>query len=98
MDIHDEVMPKMEDLYNLKKDLQSKLAGAPASDQKAISDRIARIDSASNLMMDWMHEFNPPADTANQEEARAYLEIEMEKVRKVKEAINEVVEENTGNQ
>ncbi len=94
MDIHDEVMPRMEDLYNLKKDLQTKLTSASAADQPAIAARIAKIDSASQLMMDWMHEFNPPADTANQEEARAYLEIEMEKVKKVKEAINETLAEN----
>jgi len=87
MDIHDEVMPKMEDLYNMKKDLQAKLEAAPQSEKTQLQERIAQIDSASNLMMEWMHEFDPPADTIDQEQTRAYLEGEMEKVKRVKEAI-----------
>lgn len=87
MDIHDEVMPKMEDLYNLKKDLQGKLATASTGDEKSIKQRIVEIDSASKMMEDWMHEFNPPADTTDQEQIRAYLEGEMEKVKRVREAM-----------
>lgn len=94
MDIHDEVMPKMEDLYNMKKDLQGKLETASADDKVKLEQRIAKIDSASSLMMDWMHEFDPPADTADQEQARAYLEGEMEKVKRVKEAIDGVLVNN----
>jgi hypothetical protein len=29
MNVHDEVMPKMEDIYRLKKDLQDKIANSP---------------------------------------------------------------------
>lgn len=88
MDIHDEVMPRMEDLYNMKKDLQSQLDAAPSADAKQkLQQQIASVDSASKMMMDWMHEFNPPADTADQEQKRAYLETEMEKVKRVREAI-----------
>jgi hypothetical protein len=93
MDIHDEVMPKMEDLYNLKKDLQSQLEAAPNADQKQkIEQHIAQIDSASKMMEDWMHNFNPPADSADQEQKRAYLEGEMEKVKRVKEAMLEALD------
>jgi hypothetical protein len=87
MDIHDEVMPKMEDLYNLKKDLQAKLAAAPADAKQGIELKIAEIDSASTMMEDWMHEFNPPADTTDKEQIRSYLEGEMVKVKRVKEAM-----------
>lgn len=88
MDIHDEVMPKMEELYNLKKDLQAKLAASPTEDvKKTLLLRLGEIDSASAMMEDWMHEFNPPADTTDQEQIRAYLEGEMEKVKRVREAM-----------
>ena len=98
MDIHDEVMPKMEDLYNLKKDLQSRSEAAPSADEKQkLDQQIAAIDSASNLMMDWMHEFNPPADTVDQEQIRAYLESEMVKVKQVKEAILTVLSDQPKN-
>jgi hypothetical protein len=97
MDVHDEVMPKMEDLYNLKKDLQEKIANTPGlveEERKKLEERIIVIDSVSKLMMDWMHEFNPLPDSTDQEAARAYLESEMEKIKKVKDAMLETLEKN----
>lgn len=91
MDIHDEVMPKMQDLHNVKTELQAKLATATAEEKAALEKRIAKLDSAGNLMMDWMHEFNPPADTADQEQSRAYYESELEKVKKMRDVVNETL-------
>ena len=96
MDIHDEVMPRMEDLYNKKKDIEDKLkdpAGLTAAQKEKLTKQVAQIDSVSKLMMDWMHEFNPPADSADREETRAYLEQEMEKIRIVKQAMLETIAE-----
>jgi hypothetical protein len=96
MDVHDEVMPKMEDLYNMKKDIQDQLkdpTGLAAEKQLVLQKKIAQIDSVSKMMMDWMHEFNPPADTADREETRAYLERELERVRQVKQAMLETIGE-----
>ena len=99
MDIHDDVMPKMEDLYKLKQNLQTKLDSASdiASEKKEeLKKRIAHLDSVSNLMMDWMHKFDPLPDSADQEEAREYLESEMEKIKKVKDAMLEAIEKEKG--
>lgn len=96
MDIHDEIMPKMEDLYNLKKDLSEQLAALPASagaKKDSLEKEVQQIDSVSRLMMDWMHEFNPLPDSSDSEQSRAYLESEMEKIRKVKEAMLETLGE-----
>jgi hypothetical protein len=93
MDVHDEVMPKMEDLYIIKKSLEENLKTVKDSALKTdLRARMAEVDSASNLMMDWMHEYNPPDSTVDQEQARAYLEGELEKVKRMKEAINSVIE------
>ena len=43
-------------------------------------------------MMDWMHNFNPIADSVDQEKAREYLENEMLRIKKVKEITLEVIE------
>ncbi|MBY0434567.1 MAG: hypothetical protein K2U26_10705 [Cyclobacteriaceae bacterium] len=97
MSIHDEVMPKMEDLYKVKKELEDKIANTPnmvAEEKAKLEKRIARVDSISNLMMDWMHGFNPLPDSADQELAREYLETELEKVKKVKEAMLEALQNN----
>lgn len=97
MDIHDEVMPKMQDIYELKRKLQDSLAVASEDKKIAYEQRIAALDSADHLMMDWMHKFNPLPDSADQEEAREYLESEMEKIKKVKEAMLEVIAKEKGN-
>jgi hypothetical protein len=96
MKIHDEVMPKMDDIYKLKEGLKSKIAAAPAmaeEEKKKIEATILKLDSASESMMEFMHTFKPLPDSLGEEQARDYLEIEMEKVKKVKEVILESIEE-----
>jgi hypothetical protein len=101
MDIHDEVMPKMEDLYNMKKDIEEELKntkGMAAEQRQKLEKKVAQIDSVSKLMMDWMHEFNPPPDSADAEEKRTYLERELERVRVVKQAMLETIDQGTNQQ
>jgi prefoldin subunit 5 len=98
MDVHDEVMPKMDDLMKLKRELQEQIANSPdmlAERKQELENVISNLDSASTSMMSWMHrihEFNPLADSVDQEKAREYLESEMEEIRKVKELINESID------
>ncbi len=90
MQIHNEVMPKMDDLYKAKVALNTRIANTPnmaESDKKEINDKIALLDSASEGMMIWMRQFNPLPDSLGEEKAREYLEIEMKKVKEVKEDI-----------
>ncbi len=94
MAIHDEVMPKMDDLYTMKTVLSEKLketANLPEDKRKALEELILQLDEAGKGMMDWMHQFKPD-DIVDAEQARAYLEDEMEKVRKVKNDILAVLE------
>jgi hypothetical protein len=96
MDIHDEVMPKMEDLHRKKIELQKKAkeSGVTEDQKKQYETTIARLDSASESMMVWMNEFNPmPDSVAGEEKAREYLENEMEKIKKVKENILQALQE-----
>jgi len=95
MDIHNEVMPRMEDIYKLKKKLQDTLAHTTAITEEQrlkLEKIISGLDSASNAMMDWMHNFNPLPDSADQEKAREYLETQMESIKKVRELTNEIIE------
>lgn len=94
MDIHDEVMPKMQDIYTLKQSLQDKAsaAGISADEKKSLENMMASLDSANTAMMDWMHKFQPLPDSADQEKAREYLESEMERVMKVRDLTNETLE------
>ena len=88
MDIHDEVMPVTEDLYNITKSLKAQLKETTDESTKAdLNERIRYIDSVNNMMMDWMRKFKPLPDTVNQERVREYYESELEKIKMVKEAM-----------
>ena len=88
MDIHDEVMPKMGDIYKMKIELLEKIANTPGmveEKRKELEAIISNLDSTNNAMMDWMHNFNPLPDSVDQEKAREYLETEMERIKKVRD-------------
>lgn len=95
MDIHDEIMPRVEDIYQLKKQLQEKVSSTTnldANTKLELEQVIVQLDSADHSMMDWMHTFRPLPDSVDQEKARAYLESEIEKIKKVRELMNESIE------
>jgi hypothetical protein len=95
MKIHDEVMPKMNDIYKIKEELKKKISDTPnlaEEKKKEIEATIAKLDSASEGMMIWMRQFDPIPDSLGEEKAREYLEDEMEKVKGVKEDILEALE------
>lgn len=94
MKVHDEVMPRMDEIYRKKESLKNRIAEAPEmgeGDKRAIEDSIVKLDHASEGMMVWMREFNPIPDSLGEEKAREYLENEMEKIKKVREDINEIL-------
>jgi predicted component of type VI protein secretion system len=91
MDIHNEVMPKSDEIYQLKKEVKDKIASTTNLEpdkKKQLEQIIAELDSADHSMMDWMHKFKPLPDSVNQELAREYLENEMERIKNVRELIN----------
>ena len=87
--IHDEVMPKMYNIYQKKQELQKKLEDPKLTElqKQDLQSRIAKLDSADAGMRDWMHNFKPISDSEGEEKAREYLEGEMEKVKKVRDDI-----------
>jgi len=96
MKVHDEVMPKMDDIYKLKQELKKQMADSAAlavEKRKMIEGNIMRLDSASENMMVWMRNFNPIPDSLGEEKARAYLEDQKEKIKKVKEEMLEAIDE-----
>lgn len=96
MKVHDEVMPKMNDIYTLKEDLKKDIAATPAmveDKRKKIEGAIVQLDAASESMMVWMRNFNPLPDSLGEERARKYLEDQKVKVEKVKEDMLRAIDE-----
>jgi hypothetical protein len=87
MAVHDEVMPRMDDMYKLKQKLKAQLLDSTASDerQKEIQTAIKNLDVAGDGMMEWMRNFDPIPDSLGEEKARNYLLTEKEKIQSVKD-------------
>ena len=96
MAIHDEVMPKMNDIYKLKKELEKEIAESPdlvEERKQAIENRINQLNEASESMMQWMRDFDPESFKQNEEEYLKYLNDELEKVNKVKDTMLKALED-----
>lgn len=97
MDIHDEIMPKMDKLYTLRKSLKDTLANTPTLAPAVKTDIEARIhllDSADKSMMDWMHDsrLRPSKDTTNHEVYQRYMKSKVESAEKMKALMLEAIE------
>ena len=77
MMVHDEVMPKMKDIYKLKKALKQ------IGDQPSAISLIKELDVADEAMMAWMHQYKKPSSKdVNYDE---YLSNEQIRIVEVKE-------------
>lgn len=94
MAVHDEIMPKMDDIMNLKKQLKQKLEDLASSqpiDSVAISEleqAIADLDNSHDEMMGWMRQFNRNFEGMVNEEIMNYLDNQKGKIEKVGEVTN----------
>ncbi|WNJ18239.1 hypothetical protein [Pontibacter sp. G13] len=100
MAIHDEVMPKMDDIHKLTKELdsmrESLSASAEGVDSVAlgeIADLKTQLKSADDAMMDWMHKFDASKLTGDKATALEYLDSEMVSVQAVKVEMLKAIED-----
>lgn len=94
MKIHDEVMPKLDNIYRKKEELKTMITSdMPDDRKKQIEATIAKLDSASDGMFTWMNKYNPIPDSLGEEKARVYLENEMENIKRVRADILQALEE-----
>lgn len=100
--VHDEVMPKMGEVMALKKQVlaKAKEVGEAKGDSvqaESLRGLALRLDQANEGMMQWMREWQANAqphinEETTVEERKAFLNGEMEKVKKVREDINSSIE------
>lgn len=104
--VHDEVMPKMDNIMSLQGKLKKKLVELDSLQLSGISsntiaeERIKIVDLhknlgiADSLMMEWMHRYD--GDSAKNlpvQEAIGYFNSEMQKIQEVKVLTNKSIEE-----
>lgn len=106
--IHDEVMPKIDDIMKLRKQLKTRItsldslkANGSASttlrtdEEKEQASRLHRdLDVADSLMMDWMSKYNGDTLTKlSSEEALRYLDGQRNQIIDVKTKVNTSIEQ-----
>lgn len=94
MVVHDEVMPKMGDIYKVKKQLKLQLSEQIESTDSTRSDLLMAIkdlEKADDGMMQWMSDFKSSYKGATDAETIAYLKSEKEKISKVSIEMKEAI-------
>ena len=101
MAVHDEVMPKMQDIMNLKEQIRGKIerlsqqTGTEAEVEQ-LDQMINRLDEADEAMMNWMRNFKRDYEGMSEEEVINYLEEEKEKITEVRQEMLNTIEEAQG--
>ena len=73
--IHDEVMPKMRDIYQLRRQLKKE------EENQELKDLITNLERADDAMMDWMAQYDIPKITEDYEVYLSKQKVLIEVVR-----------------
>lgn len=98
MAIHDEVMPRTEEMYRLRKRLQAMADSLLKQDmtdtllRHEIERLIFKLRKADDSMMSWMHNYNGGAGLYDHDEVMRYLQEEKTKIEAVRQAIVEAID------
>jgi hypothetical protein len=97
MEAHDRVMPRMGEIFQLNRSLESQLGEAAPEDSTTAQVRavIDRLTQAEDGMMNWMSELEPLDSLRTNLDHAAimqYLETEQQKIRQVEEEMNSSIE------
>lgn len=89
MAVHDEVMPKMSDIYKARKKL--KKIDIPDLESRK-NELIQELEMADEAMMEWMRQFDKPT-SENIDENMAYLQDEKIKIEQVSVQMLKAIEQ-----
>ena len=96
MAVHDEMMPKLDDVMALKSQAKQKMNQLDSlaktggklettAEKQQLDSLVAELDRADNAMMDWMHNFDSDMKGRTEDQKSEYLESEKVKIAAVKE-------------
>lgn len=101
IDVHDEVMPKLGLVMNLRKQVLAKATALSTDNPESeavssLEDLAAELDVARKGMMTWMNDWSKSSKPhvngeSTEEQQKAYFSAEMERVTKVKDDINSAI-------
>jgi len=83
IEIHDEVMPKMDDIMRLKKSLKSEQDSVSSEKHEKIQALIVSLEKADEAMMNWMRNYDPKMENMSEAEKLEYLKNQKAAISKV---------------
>jgi hypothetical protein len=89
--IHDEVMPKMDDIMKLKKSLKNEQDSA--SENNNIQGLIIALEESDKAMMNWMRNYDPRMEDMTDDEKIKYLKKQRASISEVSEKMNKSIAE-----
>ena len=90
MDIHDNVMPKMQDISKLRRELRKQIV--EAKDSSIIMKDILYLNKADDAMMDWMARFSEEYQLLQEKEQKLkYLKNEIPAIEYVRDIMLESI-------
>lgn len=91
MEVHDEVMPEMGTIHDLRKSFEEKLTVAEGDQKANIELMIESLNQADNAMMDWMQQFKMPKEKSDEDKID-YLTKQKAKIDKVSVSMKSTIE------
>jgi len=89
--IHDEVMPKMDDIMKLKKSLRNEMDSTQSNEE--IQQLIILLEEADKAMMNWMRNYDPRMENMTEEEKIEYLNEQKLSISEVSKKMNKSISE-----
>jgi hypothetical protein len=91
--IHDEVMPKMDDIMKLKKSLKDAMLEADSVQKEEIRNRVGALEEADQAMMNWMRNYDPRMEDMTDAEKIEYLKNQKASISEVSEKMKKSIAE-----
>lgn len=94
MGLHDELMPKMKDIFDLRSEILEKadsLEGIGKSSDD-LMQKISDLEAGEEAMMDWMRNFQSLPEQTPHDSIMSYMILQREKIMAVQEKIKQVME------
>ena len=102
IEIHDEVMPKMSEINDLKTSMDEQIqtmredsASLTASQEeylRVLESTVTQLEEADASMMNWMRSFEPITEEDEHDEVMERLEGEKQEIEKIRDDINSAIE------
>jgi hypothetical protein len=91
--IHDEVMPKMDDIMKLKKSLKAEQDSVSTEKSTDIQQMIISLENSDRAMMNWMRNYDPQMEGMSDEEKIEYLKKQKASIHEVSEQMKSSISE-----